>query len=100
MSANGMQTQTLELALWRKLAHPVSLFAMLALAIPLLLRAGRSASMGGRVLLGILIGLVFFLVNRVVGDMASLADFPPMVSAFALPVLVLIASLIWLRRIR
>ncbi len=100
MSANGMQTQTLELALWRKLAHPVSLFAMLALAIPLLLRAGRSASMGGRVLVGILIGLVFFLVNRVVGDMASLADFPPMVSAFALPMFVLVASLIWLKRIR
>jgi lipopolysaccharide export system permease protein len=100
MSANGMQTQTLELALWRKLAHPVSLFAMLALAIPLLLHAGRSASMGGRVLLGIVIGLVFFLLNRVVGDMASLADFPPLVSAFTLPTLVLILGLIWLRRIR
>jgi lipopolysaccharide export system permease protein len=100
MSANGMQTQTLELALWRKLAHPISLFAMLALAIPLLLRAGRSASMGGRVLLGIIIGLVFFLVNRVVGDMASLADFSPIVSAFALPMFVLVASLIWLKRIR
>jgi lipopolysaccharide export system permease protein len=56
--------------------------------------------MGGRVLVGILIGLVFFLVNRVVGDMASLADFPPMVSAFALPTLILVGSLIWLKRIR
>lgn len=100
MSENGMQTQTLELALWRKLAHPVSLFAMLALAIPLLLRAGRSASMGGRVLLGIIIGLVFFLLNRVVGDMASLAEFPPFFSAFALPTLVLFVSLLWLQRIR
>jgi len=100
MKTSGLQTQTLELALWRKLAHPISLFAMLALALTLLLGAGRSASMGGRVLMGIVIGLVFFLVNRVVGDMASLANFPAVVSAFLLPVSILVLSLGALARMR
>lgn len=100
MKASGLQTQTLELALWRKLAHPISLMAMLALALTLLLSAGRSASMGGRVLLGIVIGLVFFLLNRVVGDMAALANLPAVVSAFLLPSAILVVSLIWLGKMR
>lgn len=100
MKASGLQTQTLELALWRKLAHPISLLAMLALALTLLLSAGRSASMGGRVLLGIVIGLVFFLVNRVVGDMAALANLPASVSALLLPSLILLVSLGILTRMR
>jgi lipopolysaccharide export system permease protein len=100
MKASGLQTQTLELALWRKLAHPVSLFAMLALALTLLLSAGRSASMGGRVLLGIVIGLVFFLLNRVVGDMAALANLPAVISAFLLPITILLVSVTLLSRMR
>jgi lipopolysaccharide export system permease protein len=99
LAANGMQTHTLALAFWRKLAHPVSLLAMLALSIPLLLSAGRASSMGGRVLLGVVIGLVFFLLNRVVGDMSALASLPPAMSAFALPVLILVGSLLWLKRV-
>jgi lipopolysaccharide export system permease protein len=100
MKASGLQTQTLELALWRKLAHPISLLAMLALALTLLLSAGRSASMGGRVLLGIVIGLVFFLLNRVVGDMVALANLPAVISAFLLPTMILLVSLMLLARMR
>lgn len=100
LKASGLQTQTLELALWRKLAHPISLLAMLALALTLLLSAGRSASMGGRVLLGIVIGLVFFLLNRVVGDMSALANLPAIVSAFLLPSSILLGSLLLLARMR
>ncbi|OZA74602.1 MAG: hypothetical protein B7X74_02205, partial [Thiotrichales bacterium 39-47-5] len=100
MKASGLQTQTLELALWRKLAHPISLLAMLALALTLLLSAGRSASMGGRVLLGIVIGLVFFLLNRVVGDMVALAHLPAVISAFLLPTTILLVSLMLLARMR
>lgn len=100
MKASGLQTQTLELALWRKLAHPISLLAMLALALTLLLGAGRSASMGGRVLLGIVMGLLFFLLNRVVGDMAALANLPALVSAFLLPTSILLVSLTLLARMR
>jgi len=55
--------------------------------------------MGGRVLLGVVIGLVFFLLNRVVGDMSALASLPPAISAFALPVLILVGSLLWLKRV-
>lgn len=100
LASNGMQTQTLELALWRKLAHPVSIVAMLVIAVPLLLRAGRASSMGGRILIGIVIGLVFFLLNRVVGDMSALASLPPSVSAMALPITILLFGGWWLHRLR
>lgn len=100
LASNGMQTQTLELALWRKFAHPISILAMLVVAVPLLLRAGRSASMGGRILMGIVIGLVFFLLNRVVGDMSALANLPPVASAMGLPIIMLLLGGIWLRRLR
>lgn len=73
---------------------------MLALALTLLLSAGRSASMGGRVLLGIVIGLVFFLLNRVVGDMVALAHLPAVISAFLLPTTILLVSLMLLARMR
>lgn len=100
LKESGLQTQGLELALWRKIAHPVSLFAMLALALTLLFSAGRSASMGGRVTLGIVIGLVFFLLNRVVGDMSALANVPAAVSALFLPSFILSVSLFVLVRLR
>lgn len=100
LQQSGLQTQTLELALWRKLAHPISLLAMLSLALILLFSAGRSSSMGGRVLLGIVIGLVFFLANRVVGDMALLASLPAAVSALLLPVSMLVVSIWVLAKMR
>jgi lipopolysaccharide export system permease protein len=100
LANNGMQTQILELALWRKFAHPISILAMLVIAVPLLLRAGRSASMGGRILMGIVIGLSFFLLNRVVGDMTALAELPPLVSAMALPVSMLLIGFVWLKKMR
>lgn len=98
MQANGLQTQALELALWRKLSHPISLLAMLALALTLLINTGRQTSMGGRVLLGIVLGLSFFLLNRVVGDLTALANVHALVSALLLPCVILFVSLFWLAK--
>jgi lipopolysaccharide export system permease protein len=100
LAHNGMQTQILELALWRKLAHPISILAMLVIAVPLLLQAGRSTSMGGRIVMGVVIGLSFFLLNRVVGDMAALAELPAAVSAMALPMVMLLVGWLWLVKLR
>jgi lipopolysaccharide export system permease protein len=70
-----------EIALWNKLAAPLAAPVMLLLALPFAYQQPRSGKLGTKVLLGIMIGLGFHLLNRVFGHIGLLGDWPPAVSA-------------------
>ena len=54
---------------------------MVFLAIPMVLRADRSTTIGQRVLIGGLIGLGFHLINQASGHLGIVYDIPPALSA-------------------
>jgi lipopolysaccharide export system permease protein len=87
LAKNHQQTARYELALWNKLAYPLAAPIMLLLALPFAYQPPRGQGMGGRILIGILLGLGFHMLTRLFGNVGLLNDWPPLLGAF-LPLLI------------
>lgn len=99
LKANRQRATRYEIALWSKLAFPLAAPVMLLLALPFAYQQPRSGKLGSRILLGILIGLAFHLLNRMFGHIGLLNDWPPVLSAL-LPLTVFsVAALVALWRV-
>lgn len=100
LERNGLASERYRLALWVKVATPLSTLVMLLLTVPLVFGAVRSAGTGQRVFLGVLIGLAFFLLNRLLNHVALLYGLPPALSALLPAALFLAAGIVGIRRVR
>ena len=100
LERNGLDAQEYRLVLWRKLLAPLIYVAMLVVAMPFVFGPQRSAGTGQRLLIGLLLGLAFFLSNYLLGNVVLLYGFPPLVGA-SLPTLLFMAGGLYaLRRMR
>ncbi len=61
---NQLNANAESLAFWRKLYTPLSIIVMGLLAIPFVLGSQRQTNTGQRLMIGILLGLFYVLVNR------------------------------------
>ena len=96
--ANKLNTEKFELAYWKRFSAPFAALVMLLLAMPFLFGSQRGGGAGQRVFIGIIAGIAFFLINKVLNQVGSVYGFPPFISAF-LPALVFLGfSVIGLRR--
>ena len=100
LERNGLDAQSYGLALWRKLLAPFTYLAMLVVAMPFVFGPQRSASTGQRLLIGMLLGLLFFLANYLLGNVVLLYGYPPLVGASLPSLLFLGAGFYALRRLR
>jgi lipopolysaccharide export system permease protein len=100
LSDNGLDTDNYKLAFWTKVLAPLANLAMLFIAMPFAFSPQRGTGAGYRLMIGIFIGLLFFLLNRMLGNLVLLYHYPPILGA-ALPMLLLYAAGYWmLRRLR
>lgn len=95
---NNQQTERYQLAFWQKVFLPLATAVMVLLATPFVFRLVRSGGLGSRVFLGILLGLAFVVLNRIVGFFGLLHGLSPMWSALAPILLFLALALVLLRR--
>lgn len=98
---NQQQASRYQLALWNKLAYPLAVPVMLFLALPFGYQSPRSQGIGGRILVGILIGMSFHMLTRLFGNIGLLNDWPAQVSAFlplAIASVAAVASLWYVER--
>lgn len=98
--ANALNSDRFEQAFWQHFTTPLSTLVMLVIAAPFAFSFQRNAGAGQRIFIGIIIGIVFFLFSRTLGQMGIVYGIPPLLSA-TLPVLVFLAGGLWmLRRVR
>lgn len=88
LSSNGLDARRYQYAFWSKLVAPFSVIVMVVLALPFVSGSQRSSGAGKRLLIGMLIGLAFFMVNRVLGFSGEVFQLNPVIVAW-LPTLVL-----------
>ncbi|MSR15125.1 MAG: LPS export ABC transporter permease LptG [Gammaproteobacteria bacterium] len=81
LNTNGQNAQRYEHVLWLKLTYPLATVVMVVLAVPMVMRANRSVTVGQRVLVGALIGLGFHLLNQATGHLGVVYEVPPILSA-------------------
>lgn len=78
---NKQKTTRYEIALWSKLAYPFATLVMMIFALPFAYHQTRSGGIGGKIFLGIMVGLSFHLLNRIFAHLGLLNDWPPLFSA-------------------
>lgn len=100
LDSNGLNTHRYRFIFWQQMSLPLALIAMSLLAVPFVLGSVRSMSVGQRVAIGGSIGIVFYLAEQIVGNLALLNEFDPVVAAFGPDLLLLVAALYALRRVR
>lgn len=81
LERNGLDSSRYRLAFWVKVAMPLATVTMLLLTLPLVLGSLRRANMGQRLFIGVLIGIAFFLLNRLLTRAALVFGLPPLASA-------------------
>lgn len=99
LNANRQQASRYELALWKKLIYPLSPIVMLLISLPFAYYQPRGGKIGGKLMLGLGIGLAFHLISKASGDLALLKNGTPAM-AVSLPLLAFgLAGLIALYRV-
>ncbi len=99
LRANQLDSSHYLLAFWIKIMTPISTLVMLLIALPFVFGSQRSGGAGNRLMLGLLLGIGFFLMNRTMNHFGQIYGFDPLFSA-AFPVaLVALAGLFAIRRV-
>jgi lipopolysaccharide export system permease protein len=101
LDENELESDSFWLAFWVKIFTPLTSVGMLMIAVPLVLTSSaRSGGAGKRILTGVMIGVAFYVLNRVVNQMGIIYGITPVISAGLPSVLVIAISVVLIRRIR
>jgi lipopolysaccharide export system permease protein len=82
---NRQKSTRYEIAFWNKFLYPIAGIALMILAIPFGIGSARAGGVGGKIVMGIIIGLAFHFASRLFSHAGLLNDWPALVSA-GLPV--------------
>jgi len=103
LAGNQQKTERYQIALWKKLFYPLATLVMMALALPFAYLQSRSGMVGVKVFFGILLGIVFHMLNSLFSHIGLLQRWPA-VAAAALPSLLFFATallmMLWVERLR
>lgn len=97
---NQLDSTDYQRVLWKKIVAPFGVILMALLALPFVFGPMRSAAVGQRLLVGILIGVVYYMVNKIVGDTGQVYGLSPVAAAWLPTVLLGLITLLAVRRIQ
>ena len=90
LQANGLDTHHLRVIFWQQLSVIIAVLAMGLLSLPLLVGSTRAISASQRIMMGGIVGIVFYLLQQVTGHLAGLFNLIPSITILT-PVLVLLS---------
>jgi lipopolysaccharide export system permease protein len=101
LDSNNQKTERFEIALWKKLVYPFAALVMMALALPFAYVHVRSGGVGMKIFLGIMLGILFHMLNSLFSHLGLLQNWSPLTSAI-LPSLVFLSAAVvmmwWVER--
>lgn len=84
LADNKQKTVRYDIALWNKLIYPFAVLIMLLLALPFSAYQRREGGIGGKIFIGVVLGLSFHFVGRLFANLGALKEWPPFLSATAM----------------
>jgi len=100
LQTNDLDASQYKLAFWIKIFTPISSLVMLLIALPFIFGSQRSSGSGNRMMVGLLLGIGFYLLNRMVNHLGQVYHVMPFISASAPIILATLVSFYALRKIR
>ena len=101
LAGNRQKTERYEIAMWKKLVYPIATLVMMALALPFAYMHARAGLLGVKVFLGIMLGIVFHMLNSLFSHIGLLQNWAPFTSAVLPSVAFLAAAMLmmwWVER--
>lgn len=98
LKANQQDPTRYSLALWRKVAQPVTVAVMMMLGLSFIFGPLRSVTMGARILLGVVTGFSFYISNEIFGPMSLVMGLPTFLGAMLPSILFAIGAFALLQR--
>ena len=92
LTDNKLRAGVFEVELYNRLVKPISLIAMILLAMLFIFGSNRDATLGRKIFFGVAIALSFELISRIGGAMSLSFEFSPLLSSFALPLIVIVIT--------
>lgn len=93
LSINKQKTTRYEMALWSKLVYPLACMVMIMLALPFGFIQQRASGASTKIFIGIMLGVLYQILNRTFIHLGVLNDWAPLFSAVTPTVLFLMAGL-------
>jgi lipopolysaccharide export system permease protein len=100
LKRNELDAGNYEVAFWSRIAAAVAVVPMTVLALPFVFGRMRRSGAGARTLIGLIIGLAYFVVARGLSDGGQVYALDPVVIAWAPTATLLIVTLFALSRAR
>ncbi|NOQ64099.1 MAG: LPS export ABC transporter permease LptG [Methyloprofundus sp.] len=100
LQENKQDVAKYELAFWARLINPFITLVMLLVSAPFVIGVGRGISLGPRMMIGILIGMGFNIIDNAVGQMGVVYGLNPLFVALLPSCLMLSGALYAISRLR
>ena len=96
LSDNKLRSGVFEVELYKRLIQPITLIAMILLAMLFIFGSTRDVTLGRKIFFGVALGLSFEMLSRVASAMALSFDFSPLLSSILPSIVVMFISIILL----
>ena len=100
LKKNNQKSHVFELAFWGRIVNPLVTFVMLLLSAPFVIGVKRGVSVGGRMMIGVVIGMGFNIIDKIVGHIGLIYDLNPLLMAFIPSLTVLALALFAVKRVQ
>ena len=92
LSNNKLRSGIYEVELYKRFIKPVTLVAMILLAMLFIFGSTRDVTLGRKIFFGVALGMTFEMLSRVSGAMALSFDFNPLMSTVLPTFVVLVVA--------
>jgi lipopolysaccharide export system permease protein len=96
LSDNKLRSGVFEVELYKRLIQPITLIAMILLAMLFIFGSTRDVTLGRKIFFGVVLGLSFEMLSRVASAMALGLDFSPFLSSILPSIAVMFIAVILL----
>ncbi len=97
---NHQKSHEFELAFWRRAVNPLVVFIMLLVSAPFVIGIQRGINVGSRMMIGVVIGMGFNIIDKIVGHLGLIYDLNPPLMAVMPSLTVLVLALFALNRVQ
>lgn len=93
---NGLYYEQYNLALWQKILQPFTVMVMIFLAVPFVFAEVRSTAVSKRLIFSIMIGVSYFLLDKIFSSVVQFFNFPILFGAIGPALFFMILAICWL----
>ncbi len=98
--AAGLDNHQIYFSFWQRTLQPLATLIMIMLGIPFVFGSLREVSISARIITGISVGFLFYIINQFIGPMSLVYQVPPFLAALTPTALFFIVYLYLTTRLR